>query len=133
MGRQIVHFWDVCCVRFSGASLNTSDPYYGIGRIFSGLAFVRLGPAFGPFLASKIGMNDTGQATQWGLNTQEGTEMQHGNFLAMIQKDGGVFRFVIRDRSGLKPSIHGYGTSMNEAESKIDEILGALDELEQAA
>jgi hypothetical protein len=30
----------------------------------------------------------------------------------------------------LKPSIHGYGKSMDDAETKIDEILGALDELE---
>jgi hypothetical protein len=51
----------------------------------------------------------------------------------MIQKDGGVFRFVIRDRSGLKPSIHGYANSMMAAEVKIDEILGALDELELKA
>jgi hypothetical protein len=75
-------------------------------------------------------MNDTGQAAEVGLNTKEGKEMQHGKFLAMIQKDGGLFRFVIRDRSGLKPSIHGYGKSMDDAETKIDEILGALDELE---
>jgi hypothetical protein len=74
-----------------------------------------------------------GQAKKWGLNTKEGKQMQHGKFLAMIQKDRGVFRFVIRDRSGLKPSIHGYGKSMNDAETKIDEILGALDELELKA
>jgi len=78
-------------------------------------------------------MNDSGQAERVGLSTKEGTEMQHGKYFAMIQKDGGVFRFVIRDRAGLRPSIHGFGRSMDEARTKIDEILGALDNLETQA
>ena len=57
--------------------------------------------------------------------------MQHGQYFAMISPDGEVFRFVIRDRAGLRPSIHGYGSSMDEARTKIDEILGALDNLER--
>jgi len=59
--------------------------------------------------------------------------MQHGKYFAMIRPDGDVYRFVIRDRGGLRPSIHGYGESMAEAQAKIDEILGALDSLEQPA
>ena len=59
--------------------------------------------------------------------------MQHGRFLTVIQLDGNVFRFVIRDRAGIRPSIHGYGRSMDEARTKINEILGALDNLEQRA
>jgi len=59
--------------------------------------------------------------------------MQHGKFLTVIQLDGNVFRFVIRDRAGIRPSIHGYGRSMDEARTKINEILGALDNLEQRA
>ena len=57
--------------------------------------------------------------------------MQHGKYFAMIRPDGSFFRFVIRDRAGLRPSIHGYGHSMDEARIKIDEILGALDDLER--
>jgi len=49
----------------------------------------------------------------------------------MIRADGDVYRFVIRDRSGARPSIHGYGNSLAEAEDKMDQILGALDQLEQ--
>ena len=63
----------------------------------------------------------------------KGAEMQHGKYFAMIRPDGDVYRFVIRDRGGLRPSIHGYGESMAEAQAKIDEILGALDSLEQPA
>ena len=64
---------------------------------------------------------------------RKGTEMQHGKYFALIRPDGNVVRFVIRDRAGLRPSIHGYGRSMEEAKRKINEILGALDELEQRA
>ena len=56
--------------------------------------------------------------------------MQHGKYFAMMRPEGEVVRFVIRDRAGLRPSIHGYGRSMDEARTKIDEILGALDNLE---
>ena len=70
-----------------------------------------------------------GQKINFSTGSEEGKEMEHGKFFAMIQRDGSVFRFVIRDRAGLRPSIHGFGRSMNEAESKIDEILGALDNL----
>jgi hypothetical protein len=59
--------------------------------------------------------------------------MQQGQFLAMIHKDAGVFRFVIRDRAGLRPSIHGYGHSQAEAQAKIDEILIALASRDQQA
>jgi len=59
--------------------------------------------------------------------------MEHGSYFAMIQKDGGVYRFVIRDRARVRPSIHGFGKSMDEARAKIDEIIGALDEREQQA
>ena len=62
---------------------------------------------------------------------QKGEEMQHGKYFAMIRPDGDVFRFVIRDRAGSRPSIHGFGHSMDEARHKIDEILGALDLLER--
>jgi len=59
--------------------------------------------------------------------------MEHGQYLAMVENDGGVFRFVIRDRGGSRPSIHGFGRSMIEAQAKVDEILAALDNLEQKA
>ncbi len=59
--------------------------------------------------------------------------MQQAKFLTMIHLDGDVYRFVIRDRAGVRPSIHGYGRSMDEARAKINEILGALDNLEQQA
>lgn len=61
---------------------------------------------------------------------EKGKEMQHGHYFARIQGDTGVFRFVIRDRAGLRPSIHGFGRSLDEAKSKITEILGALADLE---
>lgn len=64
---------------------------------------------------------------------RRGEEMEHGKYFALIRPDGNVFRFVIRDRAGLRPSIHGYGQSMAEAKTKIDEILGALDNLEERA
>jgi len=61
---------------------------------------------------------------------QEGKQMQHGKYSAQIRPDGSIFRFVIRDRAGLRPSIHGYGRSMDEVRIKITEIFGALDTLE---
>lgn len=76
---------------------------------------------------------DMGQTINFTTGSEEGTEMQHGNYFAMIRNDSGVFRFVIRDRAGLRPSIHGFGRSMDEARTKIDEILGALDNLELRA
>ncbi len=66
-----------------------------------------------------------------GESSHEGATMQHGKYLAMMRPDGEVVRFVIRDRAGLRPSIHGYGLSMEDARNKIHEILGALDNLEQ--
>ena len=64
---------------------------------------------------------------------EEGEAMQHGKYFAMIHNDGGLYRFVIRDRDGLRPSIHGFGHSAHEARTKIDEILGALDDLKLKA
>ncbi len=64
---------------------------------------------------------------------RKGEEMQHGKYFALSRPDGNVFRFVIRDRAGVRPSIHGYGNSMDEARMKINEILGALDNLEERA
>lgn len=62
---------------------------------------------------------------------RKGEDMQHGKYLAMIRPEGDVVRFVIRDRAGVRPSIHGYGQSVEEVRCKIDEILGALDNMEQ--
>lgn len=59
--------------------------------------------------------------------------MRNGKYFTLIRNDGGVFRFVIRDRDGLRPSIHGYGQSMEEAQNKVDEILVALEKLEAQA
>lgn len=86
--------------------------------------------AFGPRLASNMGMK---LEDSFVANGRKGEEMQHGKYFAMIRPDGEVFRFVIRDRAGSRPSIHGYGRSMDEARTKIDEILGALDDLEERA
>jgi hypothetical protein len=49
----------------------------------------------------------------------------------MVREEGDTYRFVIKDRAGVRPSIHGYGHSLAEAHEKIDQILSALDELEQ--
>lgn len=57
--------------------------------------------------------------------------MQYGKFLTMVREEGDTYRFVIKDRAGVRPSIHGYGHSLAEAHEKIDQILSALDELEQ--
>ena len=54
-------------------------------------------------------------------------------YFSMIKQDAGVFRFVIRDRAGQRPSIHGFGRTMEEAQAKIEEILNALEEREQQA
>jgi len=64
-------------------------------------------------------------------NGRGGEDMKRGKYLAMLRPDGNVVRFVIRDRAGLRPSIHGYGHSMDEARNKIEEIFGALDNLEE--
>jgi len=57
----------------------------------------------------------------------------HAKYFSLIKQDNGVFRFVIRDRAGLRPSIHGFGRTMDEAQAKIVEILNALEEREQEA
>ncbi|HUN88657.1 MAG TPA: hypothetical protein VMU28_07680 [Terriglobales bacterium] len=53
------------------------------------------------------------------------------DYFSMIQHDGAVYRFVLRDRTGVRPSIHGYGHTMAEAQSKLEEILNALEQHEQ--
>ncbi len=78
-------------------------------------------------------MNDADAIVDLVDEAQKGVAMQHANFFAMIQKDGGVYRFVIRDRARVRPSIHGFGRSMDEARAKIDEIISALDAREQQA
>lgn len=57
----------------------------------------------------------------------------HPKYFSLIKQDNGVFRFVIRDRAGLRPSIHGFGRTMDEAQAKIDEILRALEQREHKA
>ena len=78
-------------------------------------------------------MNDANLNVTPEAEARKGVEMQHGNYFALIQKDGEVYRFVIRDRARVRPSIHGFGQSMDEARAKIEEIIGALDEREQRA
>ncbi|MGZ4788790.1 MAG: hypothetical protein ACXVZX_09740 [Terriglobales bacterium] len=57
--------------------------------------------------------------------------MLQQQFLTMIRPDGDIYRFVIRDRTGRRPSIHGSGRSIAEALAKMQEIMQALEVLEQ--
>jgi hypothetical protein len=66
-------------------------------------------------------------------NSEVNVSAMHAKYFSMIKKDNGVFRFVIRDRAGSKPSIHGFGRSMAEAQAKIEEILDALEQREAQA
>ena len=54
-------------------------------------------------------------------------------YFSMIKQDNGVFRFVIRDRAGMRPSIYGVGRTMAEAQAKIEEIVSALEKRELQA
>jgi hypothetical protein len=56
--------------------------------------------------------------------------MQNSEYSTVIRVDDKLYRFVIRDRSGAKPSIHGYGQTRAEAERKVLEILAALSDKE---
>ena len=56
------------------------------------------------------------------------------NFITLMEPEPDhSVRFVIRDRTGVRPSIHGIGRSWREAQLKVEEILAALDHRQQAA
>ncbi len=88
-----------------------------------------------PFRAAINSHLTKGTAFESGIFNAHAEEIgaMHAKYFSLIKEDNGVFRFIIRDRAGLRPSIHGFGRTMDEAQAKIDEILHALEEREQQA
>ena len=59
--------------------------------------------------------------------------LRRGPYLAEVQQDGNVYRFMIRDETRLKPTIHGTKKSLHETESEVEAVLDRLCPIEQAA
>ncbi len=74
----------------------------------------------------------------WGISKIDGSRpasrcMRKGSFVAEIKADGDVYRFVIRDESRTRPTIHGTKKSMEETESEVTAVLDRLSLVDQAA
>jgi hypothetical protein len=59
--------------------------------------------------------------------------IRKGSFVAEITVEDNLFRFVIRDESRTRPSIHGSKKSMPETESEVRTVLDRLSNGDQAA
>ncbi len=59
--------------------------------------------------------------------------LRKGSFVAEIKADGNLYRFVIRDETRTKPSIHGSKRSMQETESEVKAVLEQLSLMDRAA
>lgn len=51
---------------------------------------------------------------------------RRGPFLAEVTVDGNVYRFIIRDESRVKPTIHGAKSTMRETEAEVVTVLDRL-------
>lgn len=51
---------------------------------------------------------------------------RRGPFLAEVTVDGNVYRFIIRDESHEKPTIHGAKRTMVESEAEVTTMLDRL-------
>ncbi len=59
--------------------------------------------------------------------------LRKGTFIAEIKADGNLYRFVIRDETRTKPTIHGSKKSMQETESEVKAVLDQLCPMDCAA
>jgi hypothetical protein len=59
--------------------------------------------------------------------------IRKGSFVAEITVEDNLFRFVIRDESRTRPSIHGSKKSMQEMESEVRTVLDRLNNGDRAA
>jgi hypothetical protein len=59
--------------------------------------------------------------------------VQRGAYVAEIQSEGNLYRFVIRDQNKTQPSIHGAKKSMKETEKEVDTVLNQLCLIDRAA
>ena len=59
--------------------------------------------------------------------------LRKGSFIAEIKAEGNVYRFVIRDESRTRPTIHGSKKSMQETETEVKAVLDQLCVQDRAA